>query len=135
MRAVAAPPLVHEWLTSATGCVPTPQARAIAVLDAQGSLKGMALFDGWTENSVQVHVRVDSPMAWRRLRPAILEYAFDEARRGVLLGMIRSDNHRSLRTAEHFGFRESYRVKDGAALGVDLVLVELRREWCNRKAA
>lgn len=129
-RVVAAPPQTFGWLVERVGCVPTASARGLAVVDDNGRLRGMALFDGWTPNSVQAHVAVDTPIAWRALAEAAFSYAFRETGRGVLLGTIVADNTRSLAVARSLGFREVHRVPDGHSPGVDLVLVQMRREEC-----
>ena len=87
----------------------------------------MALFDCWTENSAQMHVASDTPIAWRRLRPAIFSAAFDQWQLGLVLSGIRSDNVKSLAAAEHLGFTEVARIRDAVSVGVDLVLVEARQ--------
>lgn len=128
------------WLVRRTDCHFSPVAKGVEAVDDSGRILGMVVFDAWTENAAQAHMAVDAPIAWRGLLPFALGYLFLEAKKGVLLGAISSQNTRSLRFARHVGLVELTRIKDGAAEGDDLVLLELRKENCRylhgqRKAA
>lgn len=129
-RVLAVPQPALEWLESRAGVVLTRNARGIAAVDGRGNIRGMVAYDNWTENSVQCHMATETPLAWRGLVPAVFEYPFVQAGRGVLLGFIRGGNARSLDTALRLGFREAGRLRDGAAKGEDVVVVEMRREEC-----
>jgi L-amino acid N-acyltransferase YncA len=130
MRVQAAPPKHFPWLTSRTGCVLTEQARAIEALDGRGLIRGMVAYDGWTENSVQAHMAVDTPIVWRSLLGPAFEYPFTECDKGVLIGIIPGHNARSVAMTRSLGFQEAHRVRDGWAKGDDLVVFEMRREEC-----
>jgi hypothetical protein len=129
MLARVATPEDRATLAERIGVRLSPGARGIAVADTRG-VRGGCLYDGWLPNSVQCHVLADTPIVWRRLLPHIFLYPFEQVGLGLLVGLIRASNARSLAMAQRVGFREGYRIRDGAALGEDLVLVELRREWC-----
>lgn len=118
------------WIEERTGCVLTRGARAIEARDASGRIRGVVAYDGWTENAVQAHMAVDSPVVWRSLLPAVFEYPFLEAGKGLLLGIIPAGNTRSCGMARRLGFREAYRVRDGWDVGEDLVVHEMRRADC-----
>lgn len=130
MNVRAATPEEYSWLLGRVGYTPTASFRALAAVDNTGRVRGMVGFDSWTENSAQAHFAVDTPMALRELAPAAFEYVFHQAGRGVLVGVVREDNARSRRATKHLGFKEAYRIRDGAAAGVALLLYELRREEC-----
>jgi L-amino acid N-acyltransferase YncA len=89
---------------------------------------GLVVLDTWTPNSAHVHVLVRTAAACRRLLAEALEYAFRHV--GILLGVIRSSNERSLRLTRKVGFREVSRVVDGWQAGEDLIVFEMRREEC-----
>ncbi|HET9554347.1 MAG TPA: hypothetical protein VFP50_15400 [Anaeromyxobacteraceae bacterium] len=127
---VPAPCTVWGWLTERVGLTPTANARAIAAVDASGRVRGMVLYDGWTENSVEAHMAVDTPSAWRALLRPAFAYPFIQCQRGVIVGRIRESNTTSLRMATRLGFEVLARVRDGARVGEDLVLVQMRREDC-----
>lgn len=56
-------------------------------------------------------------------------YMFDQLKCRVVLGLVNADNEDALRFDRHFGFRDLCVVKDGAG-DCDLIVLELRREWC-----
>lgn len=130
MRATAATAEDFGWLVERTQCATTAGFRAIKAVDGGGRIRGMVGYDGWTENAVQAHMAVDTPVAWRALIPACFEYPFREAGKGVLLGIIPAHNTRSWRMARRLGFRFAHAVRDGWARGDDLLVLELRREDC-----
>lgn len=128
MHVRAATPQERKWLIERVGCAATDDLRAIVAVDASGQIRGATAYDFWTATSVQCHMAAETPMAWRALLPAALEYPFLEADKRVLLAAIRSSNHKSLSVAKHIGFKECYRVKDGFDIGDDLCFMEMRRD-------
>lgn len=90
----------------------------------------MVAYDCWTESTVQAHMAVTTPIAWRSLRGPAFDYPFQQCGKLKVLGVIPAHNRKSLRMAESLGFREAYRIEDGWAEGDDLVLVEMRRDEC-----
>jgi hypothetical protein len=119
-----------DWLSARTHCALTPRARAIKAVDASGRIRGAVAYDCWTENAVQAHMAVDTPVAWRALLRPAFSYPFEEAGKGLLLGIIPAGNARSVALTQRLGFREAYRVRDGWAVGEDLVVFEMRRHEC-----
>lgn len=130
MRALAGEPWEAVYAVERTGCSLMQDTRVIKAVDDTGRTRGMVVYGGWAENSVQVHMAVDTPLAWRALLPGVFTYPFLEAGRGILLGTIRSDNRKALILVRHLGFEVIHRVRHGMAVGVDMVLVEMRRENC-----
>ena len=90
----------------------------------------MVGYDGWTENAVQAHMAVEAPSVWRRLLRPAFSYPFEEAGKGLLLGVIPSHNARSAQFARRLGFRLAYEVLDGWAAGDALLFFEMRRDEC-----
>lgn len=130
MKVQAAPPEHLAWFTQRTGYPTGPSFRAIEVVDGSGMVAGMVGFDNWCPNSAQIHVAIDRPALCRRLIRAAFEFPFVQAGRGVLVALIAAINEKSMDLAQRFGFRIAYRVLDGWAPGVDLVVMELRKENC-----
>lgn len=127
-RALAGGYDAARWLEARTGCVLTREAKTVAVLDNSGVIRGVVGFDDWTHTGAQAHVAVDTPVAARTLVRESLRYLFRQARRSVMMGLVPASNAKSVQLAQRLGMRETYRVTDGWAQGVDLLLFELRRE-------
>lgn len=125
-----APPEHYSWLLSRLGCAATPDFRALEAVDEKDVIHGMVGCDYWTLNAVHMHVAVTSGVRGHCLIRPAFEWVFETARRGLALGLIRSDNPKALKLNLHLGFRETHRIREGAAAGVDLVLMEMRREEC-----
>lgn len=113
------------WLEQRLHLALTRNAKGIAAWD-RGTVVGVVAYDLWTENSVHAHMCVVEPIAWRRLLPVVFRAPFET--RGVLIGVIAASNARSRALTERFGFQERHKVKDGARVGDDLVVYELRKE-------
>lgn len=118
------------WLHERTGCAMSADFRAVEAVDARGHIRGMVGFDAWTPASCQAHMAADTPIAWRYLLPAACEYAFVEAGKDVVLGIIPGHNARSLALAKHMGFSEVCRLADAWSAGIPLVVHEMRRTDC-----
>lgn len=115
-----------EFLTERTGQCVTPKARGIGHFGPKG-LDAMVVFDQWTPGSAEIHMAIDNPMATRALARAVIDYAFGETGRTVLLARIVSTNTRSVQLAEWLGFREVARIEDAWDSGADIVILRLHK--------
>lgn len=118
------------WLVERSGCAFTNTLRGIEAIDSEGRIHGAVGFDGWMGNAAQMHVAIEHPMAVRALLKPSFHYLFNQVGKDVALGLLPAHNERALRFDKHLGFRETYRLKDGAAPGDDMVLLEMRRDEC-----
>lgn len=130
MRVQAAPPEHFPWFTQRTGYPITQDFRAIEAVDDAGEPLGMIGFDHWCPNSAQVHVALDTPAAVLPLLHKAFAYPFIQAGRGVLIAMVAEMNRKSLKLAKALGFKPVHRVADGWSPGVDVWILEMRRENC-----
>jgi len=124
----------YGWIIQRTGCIVTSDFQAIAALDSKGIIRGMVGYCNWSGNTVQCHMAVDHPIAWRALvyennAPAFW-YPFVQSKRKLILALVHEGNNKSLEMTRHLGFREAHRIRDGVRDGEDLVLFEMRREDC-----
>lgn len=137
-RVIAGGERSARWIEARTGCVLTPQATMVSAVHQVAlspehelqRIRGVVAYDNWTENAVQAHMAVESPIVWRHLLEPAFDYPFRQCGKGVLLGIIPSHNSKSVEMTRSLGFRESHRVKDGWAKGDDLIVFEMRREDC-----
>lgn len=117
---------------------PTENVRSVAIVEKRKVLAAV-LYDHWCYNSVNAHVYSVSPKGL--LNPdfirEIFRYPFDLCGRGVMLAITPGDAP-SLPVARALGFRETYRIKDGWKVGIDLVVQEMTKnecKWIQAKAA
>jgi hypothetical protein len=126
----AATPEERAWFSARLGFPLTGLARGIAAVGADGRIRAMFVFDLWSHNAAEAHILVESPIALRPLMRAAARWFFLEQGKGVLMGRVRASNTKAMRLDKHLGFREAYRIRDGAKQGEDMLLVEMRRETC-----
>lgn len=126
----AAPPEHYGWLVERVGYSPTEGLRAIEALDSTGRIVGMVGFDNWCPNSVEMHFAADKPLALRALMRPAFEYAFSQTGREYIIGLTPASRSKILSWRGALGFREIHRLRDGYALGDDLVYSVLHRDDC-----
>lgn len=131
-----APPEHWCWIAERAQLLVGPGFGVVEAIEdlrgAEGPVRILAqvAFDGWTSNSVSLHVAVEAPIALRRLVKQCFGMAFGQFGKRVVTAMVLSTNARSLALVEHLGFREVYRGREWWAPGVDMVIFEMRREDC-----
>jgi RimJ/RimL family protein N-acetyltransferase len=131
-----APPDHWCWIAERAKLTIGPGFGAMEAIEdlrgAEGPVRilGMVGFDGWTPNSVSLHVALDSPIALRKLVRQCFGMAFDQFKREVVTGIVLSSNERALKLDRHLGYREVFRGRDWYAPGIDMVALEMRREDC-----
>jgi RimJ/RimL family protein N-acetyltransferase len=125
----AAPPEHLSWIAQRARLVLDRSFRAIEAVDGDRIL-GMVGFDGWLDNACCVHVAIEHPLALRHLLRPGFGIPFNECGFGVVIAKVLSTNERSLALVKHLGFREVCRGKDWVRPGIDLVVLEMRRDDC-----
>lgn len=131
LRVCDAPPHHYGYLCSKLGYLPTAGFCAIEAFDPEtGKIWGMVGYDFWTKNSVQMHVVLERPVVARTLITPAFDLVFNKSERKVAVGVVAGDNARALKFDLAMGFKETHRIKDGLRDGVDLVILEMRREDC-----
>ena len=104
--------------------------RGLIAVDKDEKPQGVVILDNWAENSVMGHIAVQHPMAMRKLPFEALDHVFNTCQKGMFIGIIPADNPESLKFHTHLGFSEIYRIKDGWAVGIDYIIVQLLKEDC-----
>lgn len=129
----AAPPEHYGWIEQKANLIISAGFRALEAVDGHRIL-AMVGYDGWTPNACSMHVAIEEPIAARRLLRPAFGLVFDAPPRGlgkgVALGSVLSTNEKAMRLDLRLGFRQVARLKDAWATGVDLIILEMRREDC-----
>lgn len=95
-----------------------------------GQLIGVVAYNGFCGRVCQMHVAGDGNFVSREFLRAAFHYPFVQLELTAVMGVVAANNKRAIRFDGHVGFREVYRVQSGWADGVDLMLLELKREDC-----
>jgi L-amino acid N-acyltransferase YncA len=102
----------------------------IVAIDSTGDLQGIVLFDNWAENSVTVHISIQSAMVLRGLHIEAFKYIFLTCNRKMMIGVVPSNNAKAIRLDKHFGFTEIARIPNAITDGVDQIIYQLLRKDC-----
>ena len=105
--------------------------KGIVSVNERGEYDAACVFDAWAPNSVQAHICIENPFVIRSgFLHECFDYVFNQCGRGIMLGPVPSDNKEALRFDKHIGFTELGRIKDGYDIGIDWVILEMRKENC-----
>ncbi len=131
MKIIAFSPFKHlEYVNKVLSTPISASTGGLIAIDSSGEPKGVVLLDNWADNSVMGHIAIQHPMAMRNLPFEALKYVFLTCNKGIFLGAIPADNSESFKFHKHLGFSEMHRIEDGYALGIDIILMQMRREDC-----
>lgn len=124
-------PKDHELYEQHTGYTVGPDFRGIKYVENDEVLAVIG-YDHWTPAAVQMHIWCGDMRAFKdkTLLRAAFEYPFEQAKKVVALAVTPADNVASLKFSDWMGFKEIGRVKDGWAVGVDMIVKEIRKDAC-----
>jgi ribosomal protein S18 acetylase RimI-like enzyme len=110
---------------------PSNDLRLIAHANAAGEMDAVVAYNGFNYRICSMHVAGDGGR-WidRQMLRVCFDYVFRQCDRVAVYGQVASNNMPALRLDTHLGFKEVHRIKDAVADGVDLVILEMRRENC-----
>lgn len=110
---------------------PTAEVRGLTYKTADGIPRLVVLFDCWTGNAVTMHQWCEAPRYFSRaMIRECFRYAFEIGGKEIAIGLVRSDNQTALRLDKGLGFEEVATIKDAHAPGVDMIILQLRRDKC-----
>ncbi len=124
----------HELLTWAASRIECkkfrPEAKAIGI-EADGAIRAVAVYEGFTEFDCDMHVAVDDSGKYltRKILAAVFAYPFLQLNLRRISGRVAASNHRALKFDEQLGFeREGYHPH--AAGDDDVVSLGMIRARC-----
>ncbi len=92
---------------------------------------GAFVCQDWSPTSVQVHQYITRSMVLRHgFLEACADYIFTKAGRMKMYGLVPETNKNAISLNKKIGFTELVRMTDACDVGVDYVLMELKRENC-----
>ena len=105
--------------------------KGIIGVDAEGDYVACALLDSWSHTAVQAHIWIRNPLAIKAgFLTEIANYVYGFGGREIIVGLVPADNQKALNFDRRIGFTEIGRIKDGHAVGVDVVILEMRKDDC-----
>jgi hypothetical protein len=127
---VAASPDELDFLCTQIGYTPTKDITGIA-LHVDGAPKLIVGYDQWTDNAVTMHQWAEHPRYYGRgmIREAF-RYPFEMANRGMVFGVVRSDNAHTLAVNAKLGFQTAAILPDVYGPGIHAHVFRLRRGEC-----
>lgn len=121
-----------QYIHNLTSAIATADTCGVVAEDEVGDPIGMVVFDSLTPNSAQAHIAMTN--SFKAIRAGLLNAAFEFVFRvldkGVLFGLVPECNAVALRFDKHMGFKEVQRLNDAYDVGIDYVVLEMRREAC-----
>jgi hypothetical protein len=92
---------------------------------------GACIMDNWTANSVQCHLMMTTPLL---LRHQFLECCFDFMFNSMgvnrVYGLVPANIEKAVKLNTHMGFTVKARLEEAFEVGVDYLLMEMKRENC-----
>ena len=110
----------------------TESTRGIVAYNAE-SAETLAIFlaEGWTETSASVHQVILNSMVIRHgWFEEIASFMFTVAERKKLFTIVPDNHVKAIKLNGKLGFTQVARLQEAYAVGVDYLLLELKRENC-----
>jgi len=121
-----------EWVNERVGIHRVDDTGGImAVNEVTNDPVGACIFDNWTENSVQTHFLLDSPMVLRHgFLDVCYDFVFNSMKRKYMYGLVPGNNKKALRLNKHMGWTVKTTLPEAFADGEDYVLMQLTKaDW------
>jgi hypothetical protein len=121
-----------KWVNKQVPVLHSEDTIGIMAVDTfKRSPVGACIMDNWTNNSVQCHFMLTTPLV---LKHGFLEecfgFIFKNQNVNFVYGLVPSDNEKALKFNKHMGFTEKTRLEGAYDVGVDYVLMQLKRADC-----
>ncbi len=124
--------LAQTILLQEAGVRSTPDMQAIMWANKETkSVEWVVGYDGFVGKVCQIHVvNCAKKSAPRKLVWVAFHYAFIQAEREALIGLVNSKNAEAMRFNKHLGFKEISRLPGLHDDGGDLVLFKMNKSEC-----
>lgn len=127
----------QEWATMSlflkqhAGVHPSGDLKMIGWV-AEGELKIVVGLNGWIGQTCQIHLAFAPGWTYspKEMLKEVFNYAFNTAKRDMLIGIVNSQNVSAMRMDFHLGFTELFRLPALHDYGGDIVVLGMTREQC-----
>lgn len=122
--------IIGPWVAALSGGRWTPgRGRAIGLLGVDNTIKGGALYEDWNGVNLMCHIAGVGNWATRGFLAVMFDYPFNQIGASRLTAPIEEENIRSIRLAEHMGFRLECRLAKATPRG-DMLIYRMMRDEC-----
>ena len=120
------------WINQQVGIVRAGDTTGIMAIDLdKNETIGAAIMDNWTGNSVQCHFMLTNPMVLRHgFLQCCFDFMFNSAGVARVYGLVPGSNEKAIKFNKHIGFTVKTRLEEAYEVGVDYLLVEMKKENC-----
>jgi hypothetical protein len=92
---------------------------------------GACIMDNWTANSVQCHLMLTTPMLLRhKFLDCCFDFMFNSMGVNRVYGLVPANIEKAVKLNTHMGFTVKARLEEAFEVGVDYLLMEMKRENC-----
>jgi hypothetical protein len=121
-----------RWCNQQVGVNQTADTTGILAVNTDtGERYGACIMDNWTNNSVQCHFMLTRPMVLRhKLLECCFNYMFIERGVARAYGLVPADNAKAVKINTHMGFTLKSVLEEAYDVGVDYLVMEMKRENC-----
>ena len=132
LRIAALSPNDWEWVCEQVPILLVEDTSGLVGFDDEtGERVCAAVFDNWTNTSVQTHMMLTNPMALRHgFMEFCTDFMFNDQGKKVAYGLVPSDKEKAIKFNNHLGFSEVMRFEDGYDDGIDYIVMEMKQADC-----
>ncbi len=120
------------WCMDQVGIIQCGDTTGIMAINTDtGEPVGACIMDNWTQNSVQCHFMLTTPMVLKhKFLDVCFEYMFNTGNVSKVYGLVPANNTKAVKLNTNMGFTIKSTLEEAYEVGVDYLLMELKREDC-----
>jgi RimJ/RimL family protein N-acetyltransferase len=120
------------WINQQVGIKQCEDTGGIMAIDLdKNETVGACVMDNWTQNSVQCHFMVANPLVLKhKFLECCFDYMFNTCNVSRVYGLVPANNEKAVKLNTHMGFTVKARLDEAYEVGVDYLVMEMKRENC-----
>jgi hypothetical protein len=92
---------------------------------------GACIMDNWTQNSVQCHFMITTPLVLKHgFLDCCADFIYNACGMATIYSLVPANNVKSVKITKHIGFTEKACLEEAYEVGIDYLLMEMKRENC-----
>lgn len=120
------------WVNTQVPIVRCEDTTGIMAIDlATNTTVGACVMDNWTQNSVQCHFMITTPLVLKHgFLDCCADFIYRDCGMSTIYSLVPANNVKSVKITTHMGFTEKARLEEAYEEGIDYLLMEMKRENC-----